>query len=855
MKHSLSQKALPALIAGVLGMVALSSAAQAQDDAAVLEEVIVTGMRANLIESLDQKREANQVKDVVTAEDIGKMPDQNIADVLMRIPGVSVMQGMGEGEAVSVRGTSPSLNKITLNGQVLSNPGGERDFNLNLMSSQLVSALEVLKSPTAEMVEGSIGGTVNLKTRNPLDFKDVTTTISAQAVFEENSDELEPNISALIGAPISDSFGVLFDVTWDKRNAQRHSIQTGGYRVASGSSPEDYIYYPFAVRPSIRAEERDRLGMNATLQFRPSDNWDLKLKGFYSELDRAQEVYNLQATVNKKALDVIEDNRAVTGAINKMRISGFNRLYDDSTWMVDFVADWFKGDWNAHFDIGTSEAEGFTNDLNTIYEAGASGTFDFARPLNPAFTTNTGYTVDDDLTKYQVTQIRLRHDRAEDTSDFAQADVVFDMNDSGFTQFKFGARYSDTRRDVTSLQTQWSKKSSEIAGTTLDDVYTSLRLHNSASTTSAYDWAVADYGLVRDTYDEQLIAGFQPRTDFNYDVAEQVGAAYIQFEYESEWFGKPARGNIGLRYVDTDVTSKAVGSIDGVEQPFTVKNSYDDWLPSLNLALVFAEDVLLRASAAQVMARPKLSDLRASFDVRYGDGGENTIRGGNPYLDPYRATQYNLSLEWYLAEGSLLSGGVYYNDIDSYIYKRRAGQEGPPVQLPDFGDAEWVLITPENLQGGSVKGYELVYQQLLDNFIPGIGFSLNYTYADANSPLMAELTDEKLPLPEVSEHTANAILFYEGEHFEARLAYTYRSEFLLDAGVNTKNNKTEPRYTADFDQFDLRLGYSFNKTWAMNLDVVNLTDEDTYDYNSEQDRLYWRLQNGRRYYLGVKARF
>jgi TonB-dependent receptor len=275
----------------------------------------------------------------------------------------------------------------------------------------------------------------------------------------------------------------------------------------------------------------------------------------------------------------------------------------------------------------------------------------------------------------------------------------------------------------------------------------------------------------------------------------------------------------------------------------------------LNLALAFAEDVLLRASAAQVMARPKLSDLRASFDVRYGDGGENTIRGGNPYLDPYRATQYNLSLEWYLAEGSLLSGGVYYNDIDSYIYKRRAGQEGPPVQLPDFGDAEWVLITPENLQGGSVKGYELVYQQLLDNFIPGIGFSLNYTYADANSPLMAELTDEKLPLPEVSEHTANAILFYEGEHFEARLAYTYRSEFLLNAGVNTKNNKTEPRYTADFDQFDLRLGYSFNKTWAMNLDVVNLTDEDTYDYNSEQDRLYWRLQNGRRYYLGVKARF
>ena len=162
-----------AICAGLMAGVGVNANAQVDDD--ILEEVIVTGIRGTLEQNLDIKRDAAAFVDAITAEDIGKFPDKNVADALQRVPGVSITRDGGEGQFVSVRGVSSDLTLTLLNGNYIStgtnvtNPS--RSFNYSLLPSNLVSSVEVYKSPEAKIDEGGIGGTVIINTRKPLEIE------------------------------------------------------------------------------------------------------------------------------------------------------------------------------------------------------------------------------------------------------------------------------------------------------------------------------------------------------------------------------------------------------------------------------------------------------------------------------------------------------------------------------------------------------------------------------------------------------------------------------------------------------------------------------------------------------------
>src|SRR3546814_123283 len=271
-------------------MLFAASTAQAQTaapaDAAAESEIVVTGIRGSLREAIEAKRDLSVIADVVTAEDVGKFPDKNVAEALQRVPGIVVNREFGEGERVSLRGTAPNLTKTLLNGHsvatadwfILDQVASTRSFNYLTLPAEIIGRLEVYKSPQADVEEGGVGGTINVITRNPLDLDPLTLSASVQAAYSDLSGKLDPQVSGLVSWKNDDeSFGVLVGAIYQKRRTRRDGLEIFGYRsfpVGGGQS----ALVPTLIGSTMFEQNRERYGANIGIQFRPSDALEINVK-------------------------------------------------------------------------------------------------------------------------------------------------------------------------------------------------------------------------------------------------------------------------------------------------------------------------------------------------------------------------------------------------------------------------------------------------------------------------------------------------------------------------------------------------------------------------------------------------
>ncbi|MCI2283604.1 TonB-dependent receptor plug domain-containing protein [Colwellia sp. MSW7] len=262
----------------------------AAEDAAEKEmEVIrVSGIRGSMKENINAKRFSDSIVDVITSEDIGKFPDKNVAESLSRITGVGVSREFGEGEKITIRGSGPSQNRTLLNGQnvatadwfILDNPS--RGFNFTLLPSSLVKGLEVYKTPEAKSDEGSIGGTIVLRTRKPLELDANTFNLGLQAQYSETSEKTDPQIDALYSWKNEDeNFGVLLSVTQQDRTVQREGLEVLG----GPSRDENGMRAPKDIGVPIFKQDRERQTVFASVQYVPTDNLEFTLNLLDSSMD------------------------------------------------------------------------------------------------------------------------------------------------------------------------------------------------------------------------------------------------------------------------------------------------------------------------------------------------------------------------------------------------------------------------------------------------------------------------------------------------------------------------------------------------------------------------------------------
>lgn len=852
------------VLAHLISLATLSGAVslQAQEtdaSAGPVEELTITGIRSSLKQALNVKQNADSIVDAINSEDIGKFPDKNVADALQRIPGISVDRIWGEGRDIYVRGTDSTMNRTLMNGQNVAsaywwaNDNPSRGFNYSILASELVSSLEVYKSPEVDIDEGSIGGTVIVRTRKPMDLDSLTVHFSAENVYSELPDKNDPQLSGLISwKNESDTFGVLASVNSQKRSVRRDGLEAFPdntlYDVEDqdGNITED-VYAVWGGGSAIFQQENERLTTNLTLQFKPTDEWDMVLNYVKSDLDSDNNNQNYLFLVGgfklENGISVTDPRFIPTGDGGQALVGGtfegadstgaaiepiFREAYVKSD-VLDFDATYFGDGWKGHVQLGTTGAEGGSDrDMGYWFEGNTR------EVINLAPNTIEVEYLDLDPTDASALTLTSARDwirKMEDEENYIQGDLEYDVDWGIITDVKLGAKFRD--ETVTNNRTVGTTNSSHPAWEviTMDAVSpgSTPRLHGESATSgSLTQYAWIDGNLAESVIDPMFEAGAMTYTFDQkafYEINEEITAFYVKGDFEAG----ALRGNLGVRAVDTNQTSKAY--IDG--ELGSVERSYTDTLPSLNIIYDLRDDLILRAAASKAMARPTFQNLSANLTI---NATTSSASAGNPNLKPFYADQYELGAEWYFDEGAILSASFFSKDLDTFVFNRTADE---------VIDGETISVTrPYNAPNGAdIQGFEVQWQQEL-----GMGFGVvtNYTFTDAETPSIDG--GQKLKLPGNSEDQMNASVYYEDDSFSVRLSYNYRSEAY--GGLTSGSQLVTDKY----DQWDATANWAATDQVTVFLTAVNITNEVIYQHTDDGIPVGF-YENGSRYSIGARVKF
>ena len=911
--------------APVIAQVGTSPAATDSSSKDEIENIIVTGYRESLEQALVIKREAVAAVDTILAEDIADFPDLNLAESLQRIAGVSIARDAGEGRQITVRGLGPQFTRVRINGmEALGTAGGTdatggtnrgRSFDFNVFASELFNQISVRKTASAEIDEGSLGATVDLRAAQPFDYDGTTFVTSLQGGYNDLSEEWDPRVAVLASGLFGDGrFGALVSVAYTERNlsddgASTVRWQSGGFTAldpAYASAPTleqiNAAFHPRIPRYDKYLHEQERLGITGSLQFKPSESTTLSLDALYSELDAKRQEMFLQAPVFSAGggsgiaeVDPVAAEVRQTGDVSALVYGVFNDVDIRSEQRLDELTTDFTQvslDFEHEFDgglrvgalAGWAESD-HDNPVQTTLLFDASNidgySYDYRNDDRLPLITYGATDVTSPAT-WTLSQIRLRPQTAKNTYETLEADAAFDFSDA--ITLKGGVQFKKYEFETTELRRSNGTSANQEAVIPMNVAATPLSQYGAIAEISGLDapagnvmrWLVPDVDLAGSLfglYDTSLFPmGIEPSLGNNQTVEEEDTGVFAQLDFRFDALGVPFRGNLGVRYVQTDLTSTGYTFSGGVPVLITTEHDYSNTLPSLNLVADVTDEFLIRLGAAKVMTRPNLGNLAPSTTISVS-GNNRTVTAGNPTLEPFEADAYDLSFEWYFASGSLLSLALFYKDIGSFVSTSTDSRPftGNPYGLPNelaiaacgtvagcTPDAEWVFSVPNNTPGGDLDGFEISYQQPfsgLPGFLSGFGVILNYTSVESevdylNADGSVALSTDLVGL---SETAYNATLYYEDDRLSARLAAAYRDEYLTTA---PGRNGNDVEGTAETFNLDFSATWTFNPALQLIVEGLNLTDEFQDQWvDSRGDRLSYYHHTGRQYYLGMRYKF
>lgn len=879
----------------------------AGQDATVVDEVVVTGFRSSLQQALSIKRREAGAVDAILAEDMADFPDQNLAEAIQRLPGVTIDRVNGQGTTISVRGLGSDFTRTRINGleaQAASGGNRNRSFDFSMFASELFNSIKVRKTQSAEIEEGSLGATVDLQTGRPLDFggSGLNSALSVQGSYNDLSEKTVPRLAGLLSWSNEDrTFGALVSVAYSERSPILGSFNTtrwqkgdpsnvnaagnpygrgqnfGGCIPCTTTAQRDAVlnaFYPRIPRYTLGNTQEDRLGMTGALQWRPSDRTEAVLDVLWSRFNSELESPNIEAwsfsranvnsvVVRDYAIDA-DKNILSYGVFDNMLVraeNGFTRNESNFYQASLNVRHDFSDRLHGNLKVGANRSEARTP-LNVAYAFEAAGvngyTFDF-REDDRQPRINYGF----DVTSGQrFTLVNATRSNAGGNFDnqVGAGSLAYDWSDS--LTFKIGGEYRTYGFETFGLTRTKTSPTGADRLTGVDSIGRVVSIGDGVNAGAGSDlsFIVPDISKIADFlsfYDDPLVANRSER-----EVDETDKGVFLQADFNTTVGGMVLRGNAGIRYAQTEVTAKGWQTIAVGTPPITTydyvttDNDYDDVLPSFNLALEPRDDVVIRLGAAKVMSRPTLGDLTPGGSV---SPTTRTVSYGNPLLDPFRATNYDFSVEWYFQNEGLLAAAVFYKDIDSFITSETVGipynQLGLPNELLQgaASPTDIFQVTRRlNGEGGALKGIEIQYQQPF-TFLPGLwsnfGFTGNVTWVDSE---VSYGTAGKNRLTGQSKNTANATLYYEDGPFQARVSIAHRSQYLLSfPGANGNSEEG----VNDTTNVDASMSYEFTPNLTFSLEGINLTDAYTDRYVDVTNRVSDYRHTGREIAVGLRWKY
>ena len=841
------------LLAGVC-LVALTSlalpavAAAADGDAATVEELVVTSQRAAEARSVDAERASNNLIEVLSATDAGKLPDQNVAEALRRLPAISVANDQGEGRYVIIRGVNPNLANVTVNGATAAVPEPEgRQIKLDDVPSSLIGKVQVIKSLTADLDANAIAGQVDIDTLTAFDKpKPFAYIHGAYGKYDMNGKNPYEG-DATAGSTFADGkFGVVVSANYSLRPIESQNFgasgptfaTVGGFTVPTLGEFRDYNL------------TRKRQGLTANFDYRPSEDVQLYLRTLYSKFSD-NETRDRFRIDNESAFT---GQTATTGTFKGRGIAYIRRRQEDDNTRTFLGGGKFKtpiGDLVT--EVGYSRAEKIDPLRSEVqFRTGGSAltvTYDLSNPLY-VFTPSANFF--DPATYTAFNSVNYDHRKAVDILKQAKADLTIPMDSWGDgSSLKIGAKILDRNK------------------TNNRDIET----YNGGATPPTLSAAFLPSGVT--IYDGRYTLG--PRVDYNafqalvtanparlvlspagtignslvndYDANEKVYAAYAMATLKLDKL--IIIPGIRVEKTEGDYKAKTITAASTVAQGYNVSGdfSYTDVFPGVNVRYNATDSLVLRGAVTTAIGRPNFADLAPYVSV---DVGAPTVSLGNPGLKPLKSVNFDASAEYYLPGHGVLSVGFFYKNIDNPTYSSVRGPTAGEAFAGIVVPAATQITQPVNADKAKISGVEFNLSAPF-TFLPapfdGLGFSANATIIDGKASGVPGRTGD-VPLPLQSKRVASAQIFYEKAGFAARVAYSSRSSYLLLAGATAAGDNI----VADYHSVDARVSYTLGSATVF-LEGSNLNDEPYRIYLGTSDRVIENERYGYSTRLGVQLAF
>lgn len=899
-----TSRRLYALLAAGCGIAQVQAQDVAPGGKENIDEVVVTGYRGALQNSIAEKRESDQIIETISAEDIGKLPDNSIAESIARAPGLTTQRLDGRAQVISIRGLAPDFSTTLLNGREQVTTGDNRSAEYDQYPAELLSSVNVYKTPQAGLIGQGLSGTVDLRTVRPLAHGKRTLagnvrgeTLSLGKLNAGSEDTGYRASGTYIDQFANDKIGIAFGVAHMMSPTQIEKFNAWGYPADANG-----VLGLGGVKPYVVSTELERTGVMATIEFQPSDNFNTALDVYYSkfkddQLLRGIELPLLWGGATLQPGFTVTDGVATSGTFTNVKgvVRNDANRRDADLWSLG---------WNSKLEIGAWSFLGDVNyskvDRRDIILETYSGT---GRPPGGA-TDTLNYTIDSE-----------GRARFSSSLDYASANQIFLTSPQGWggnaiVGGQDGFINSPNIKDeLTALRVGVSRELDNgvlkavdvgVNYTTRDKDYNPDRyflglVDNAGDAEHDASVSVPSGSLLRPTrlgyigipgmisYDPISLAysgmyNLVPAADAavysrEWAVGEDVMTAFAMLRIDAMLGASALTGNLGVQLVRTDQDSSGFGASGDPAEPFPLdtSQSFTETLPSLNLSLRMTDDMILRLGAARQLARPRMDEMRASISFTYDSAraGNSNIEfspwggeGGNPKLKPWIADAVDLSIEKYFGREGYVSGSLYYKDLKTYIYTQAAVYDFstfPVTGGPDPVLRQGFVTTPQNGDGGEIYGYELaatVPFGMAWAVLEGFGLQASYSFTKSN--VQPDPTNAARPIPGLSEDVINATVYFERSGFSTRVSARHRSSFIAEVqGVGAERLL---RMAKGETLVDAQMSYEFQdgaiRGLTLLLQGTNLTDEPfiTHELNDSRQVIDHQVF-GRRYLFGASYKY
>lgn len=845
------------------------------------EDIVVTGIRGSIQSSLDAKRNATSIVEVISSEDLGLLPDLSIADSLARLPGVTAQRVRGRSQQVSIRGLGPDFSLALLNGREVVSAGNNRGIEFDQFPSELIGSGVVYKTGDAQLASIGIAGAVDLRTVKPLDSKKRQMTLSGTYTINDNG-SLNPDFGAdgyrFFGSYIDQNadgtIGWSIGATVQSIPTQiiQRELKTNNGQIAR--TPAGVIFPRDNPRQGVQSREFKRTSVAGSLQFEPTDTFSLTIDSFYTATDDSGIFRGTETPIASWSTNGGAQVGAVTGSGPFAESATYSNVFpilrtdtqgaDSSIFAIGGNMEWKATD-NLGFVLdygystldrddvnyesyagtgrnGSGPADTLTFNFNPNGEYSIDGLIDYTNPANVLLTDPGGWG--------QVGFLRVPE--TNDELHQLRAEAYWEFDGGFIDRIVAGWLYTDRSKDFDNngiflrpgagfVNSSLAIPSDTIIGSTnTKGIGQDIIAYNPASllTSGAYTLQAAT-------------------DDTEWLVDEQVHNFYIQANIDGALGSVPVRGNIGLRYVDTSQSS--TGTISGglVNE---VSANYDNWLPSANLSFEVMEDTFIRVAYAKSITRARLDQLAANQNINVNplscsdtnaDQIPDTVigfnppalvcfnlSGGNPTLQPYRSTSFDISFEKYFSPGTAIIIAAFHKDLSDWVINQPTILDlTQQIENAGFGSiltnapqlATGAFDGPVNFSDGNITGIEGTVRVNFGDFIDaldGFGGFYSVTYSDAKIDPPGQ---NPIRIPGYSDLTWSSDIFYEKYGFRAKLAARYRGGFLSE--VPNFAGGLEGAEALSETILDAQLGYTFEKEGSVLngvqvlAEVFNLTDQ------------------------------